>query len=371
MIISLYKKSKLGKIQIWSIQVEGNKFCTHEGFVDGQITQSEWTVCKGKNTGRSNETTPQQQALKEAEAKVTKKKEQGYTEEQTQVDKAAKKISPMLAHKWNDYKDKLKEEYLLCQPKIDGVRCIATKEGLFTRSGKEITSVPHIWKQIQNILDLFPQGTKVDGELYNHNLKDDFNEIISIVRKTKLTEDDLQKSEAIIEYHIYDIDIPNVTFIERYNLLKETFAGKPLSYLKLVGTVHIGVLKEDALDSLYAKYLSQGYEGQMVRLGNSKYENSRSKNLLKRKEFIDEEFKILDIEEGLGNRSGVMGHIKFKTKKGKVFYSNARGTFEYFKELLANKDKYIGKKATVRYQNLTPDSQVPRFPVMISVRDYE
>ncbi len=370
MITSLYKKSKLGKIQIWSIQVDSGKFCTHEGFVGGQITQSEWTVCKGKNIGRSNETTPKQQAEKEVEAKIVKKKEQGYTEEQSQVNEAAKKISPMLAHKWGDYKDKLKDEYLLCQPKLDGIRCIATKEGLFTRSGKLITSVPHIQKQVRTILDLLPEGTKIDGELYNHNLKDDFNEIISIVRKTKLTEDDLQKSEAIIEYHIYDIDIPNATFIERYNLLKETFTGKPLSHIKLVGTVHIGVLKEDALDSLYAKYLSQGYEGQMVRLGNSQYENSRSKNLLKRKEFIDEEFEILDIIEGEGGRSKMMGRVRFKLKGKKTFDSNARGTFEYFKELLVNKEKYIGRIATVRYQNRTPDG-VPRFPVMISVRDYE
>lgn len=213
-------------------------------------------------------------------------------------------------------------------------------------------------------METLPEGSKLDGELYNHLLKEDFNEIVSIVRKSKLTEEDLLKSKSLLQYHIYDLDIEDLLFGARTAVLESLF-DEHIKYLKLVPTQFTNQL--ESLDLYCATYLADGYEGQMVRLSDSNYENSRSKNLLKRKEFMDEEFEIIDIEEGLGNRSGMMGRIKFKMKNGKQFDSNARGSHEYFRELLINKTKYIGKFATVRFQNYTEDGSL-RFPVMIAVR---
>lgn len=279
----------------------------------------------------------------------------------------------MLAEKWADYGSKIISEDTLIasQCKLDGIRCIATKKGLFTRNGKEIFAVPHIWEEIQSVLEGLDDYTRIDGELYNHELKDDFNQISSIVRKLRPTEEQIELARNVIQYHIYDIDIKNRSFAERYSSLSLLLNNEETSYLKLVDTHFIDSKlsiedKQATLDNLYYNdYLANGYEGQMIRLSNSLYENRRTKSLLKRKEFIDDEFTIIDIEEGLGNRSGMMGRIKFDG-----FDANARGTHEYFKELLFNKEEYIGKKATVRYQNLTSDGK-PRFPVVISIRDYE
>ena len=126
---------------------------------------------------------------------------------------------------------------------------------------------------------------------------------------------------------------------------------------------------KEHLDELYGEYVEQGYEGQMIRL-DGPYENNRSPRLLKRKEFVDEEYTILGYEEGKGNRAGTIKHFKFKNKDGKGFNSNVKGTFEYLTELLEKADELIGKEATIKYFNLTPDG-VPRFPYVIAIRDYE
>jgi DNA ligase-1 len=112
------------------------------------------------------------------------------------------------------------------------------------------------------------------------------------------------------------------------------------------------------------EYLELGLEGVMVNLGDYQYENKRSKGLMKYKKFQDCEAKICDIIEGTGNRSKMFGYAKLKLSNGKAFDSNARGNEELYKSILRNKDKYIGKMATVRFQNLTPDG-IPRFPVIV------
>lgn len=364
---TLYKRAKKGKLQQWSIEVDRNQYITREGYVDGKITTSKPTVCIAKNVGKSNETSPEQQAESEALSKWKKKQEKGYVQDPKLVDNVFV-IEPMLAHKWSKYKSKIRG-VVASQPKLDGIRCIATKNGLFTRTGKKILAAPHIERLIAQILEGLDDNVMLDGELYNHSLKDDFNKITSIVRKSKLTTKDIETSLQLLQYHVYDIINTSRSFSYRFEALKYLIP-QDSSHLKLVPTYfyeNINSQKtQTSLDKAYQQYLADGYEGQMIRKTDSQYEKGkRSKNLLKRKEFIDQEFEIIDIEEGIGNRSGMMGRVKFKN-----FDANARGSHQYFKELLVNKHKYVGKMATVRYQNLTPDG-IPRFPVMIAIRDYE
>ena len=126
----------------------------------------------------------------------------------------------------------------------------------------------------------------------------------------------------------------------------------------------------DELDEKYSEYMEDGYEGQMVRI-DSPYESKRSKSLLKRKEFQDAEYKVIDIEEGNGNRSGTAKHLVcYCTKTEQTFNSNIKGDFDYLAEILENKEYYIGKLATIKFFELTPDG-VPRFPYAIAFRDYE
>jgi DNA ligase-1 len=123
------------------------------------------------------------------------------------------------------------------------------------------------------------------------------------------------------------------------------------------------------LDTLYCQWTDAGYEGQMIRV-NAPYENKRSKTLLKRKEFIDAEYTILGYKEGIGNRVGTIGHFVFETEKGVSFHSNVKGNREYISDLLVQGDSLIGKSATIKYFNLTPNG-VPRFPYVVAIRDYE
>jgi DNA ligase-1 len=362
--VTLYKKSKIGKTQEWIIEIDGDKFRTAEGFVGGVSHWTQATVCEGKNVGRANSTTPIQQAQAEVNARIKKMYDKGWTDKQENVDAAVMKIAPMLAHKYTDHKSKVDEwRKVGSQPKLDGIRCITGTDGIFTRNGKPIFSAPHIFEQALEMLKHLPKGTRLDGELYNHNLKDDFNEITSIVKRQNPTAEDIAKAERVLQYHIYDVEIPLMNFERRYTEVYAAWmkADKPSSIVMVPTSFfekHLVLTTlQSKLDALYAEYREQGYEGQMLRDGSSMYDRSRSRSLLKRKEFQDDEFIILDIEEGRGNRSGMMGRIKFAN-----FDASARGTHSYFKELLENKDKYIGKKATVR-----PGSNIPRFPVVIDI----
>jgi DNA ligase-1 len=387
---TLYKKTTIGKTQTWEIEVSGNKFRTISGQSDGKKITNNWTVCEGKNVGKKNATTGEEQALKEAEAKHKKKLEGGYHLNLKNISKK-RFYEPMLAQ---DFKNKNRQKEVMSeidgqlgdifsQPKLDGIRCIAMREGLFTRTGKEITAVPHIHEALKPLFEKYPNAT-LDGELYNHAYKDDFNKIIHLVRKQNLTEEHLAESKEMIQYHIYDAPVIGKDnpfrkggcytekdyFSDRTSVLDAQFPNLGLDKeecLVIVETIEIH--GREQLDRCYEDYVEAGYEGQMIRL-DGPYENKRSPRLLKRKEFVDEEYKILGYEEGEGNRAGTIKHFKFKNKDGREFNSNVKGSFSYLTKLLEIADTLIGKDATIKYFNLTPDG-VPRFPYVIAIRDYE
>lgn len=376
---TLYKKSKNGKLQMWQIETEDNRFRTTEGYLDGKQTSTEWTSCQGKRIGSTNETSPQEQSIKEAEARVRKQLDKGWTEDINSVDEAAMKISPQLAHKLEENWDyALKLKHIALQAKLDGARQIGEENGLFTRTGKPIYSAPHIWKEVSILLKGFKGAVKLDGENYNHELHDDFNEIISIFKKQKPTEEDLLKSKQLAQYHIYDVDVEETSFAARYIALKMLLeSAHPFEklYLHLVPTTFIdnsdGHVTKEMLQEYRDKFIEMGYEGVMVRNADSFYQNHRTKDLLKWKEFQDAEFELINIEEGRGNRAGMAAKVYCRDSRGEEFSAGLKGKVDYCKQLLKDKDQYIGKMVTIRYQNLTSDRQVPRFGKMLIVRDYE
>ena len=393
---TLYKQTTTGATQSWEIEVEDNKFRTISGQLDGKKIINNWTVCEAKNVGRANATTAEEQALKEAEAKHEKKLKAGY---HLNIKNISKKrfYEPMLAQ---DFKNKNRQKEVMgeidesgvggpvfSQPKLDGIRCLAMREGLFTRTGKEIVAVPHIHEALEPFFEKYPNAV-LDGELYNHEYKSDFNKIIHLVRKQNLDDEHLEESSLMIEYHIYDAPVigdsiagnkcwtEKDSFSDRTSVLDAQFANLKLnqgdvdywkSPLVIVETIEIH--GREQLDRCYEDYVEAGYEGQMIRL-DGPYENKRSPRLLKRKEFMDEEYTVLGWEEGGGNRTGTLKHLKFANKEGKEFHSNIKGSFEYLTKLFKNADELIGKEATIKYFNLTPDG-VPRFPYVIAIRDYE
>jgi DNA ligase-1 len=349
---TLYKRSTTGKISEWLIEVEGNKFRTISGFTDGLKVTSEWTVCEAKSY-----CTAEEQTMKQAKALHKKKIDLGAFEDINDIDKPVF-FKPMLAHDYNDYKEKIKYP-VVTQPKLDGVRCIIDIDGMRSRNGKELISAPHIHEALKPLFEKYPDLV-FDGELYAHKSDGvDFNKIISCVRKTKPTQDDIIESKQHIQYWIYDLPSHVGVFTERYNSLLEL----ELPECCIIVPTEQADNKND-ISAYYSDYMANGYEGQMIRVLDSEYENKRSKHLLKHKSFMDTEFEIKGVVEGKGKLTGKIGKLVFDG-----FDSAVNGDHEYL-EMLFKRGDLVGKKATVKYFELTTDG-VPRFPKVIAIRDFE
>jgi DNA ligase-1 len=353
----LFKQATNGKPLEWSIEIKDNCYRTISGYTDGVKTSTEFTCCKPKNQGKKNATTAEQQAQLEADAMYRKRMELGWVESITDIGKPLF-FSPMLAHKFEDYKDKIQYP-VFSQPKLDGIRCIVRSDGMWSRNGKSIVSAPHIFEALKSLFELNP-GLIFDGELYADKFANDFNAICSIVKKTKPTADDLVNSAKVIQYHIYDLPSYKELFTKRYQALQNI--ELPECCVRVV-TEQIDNLND--VSSYYEDYIIAGYEGQMIRL-NKPYESKRSKSLLKHKSFIDEEYTILGVEEGEGNKTGMVGSFIFQNKDGKIFNASPKFNWEICTEMWNNRADLIGKQATVKYFNLTPDN-VPRFPYVINI----
>lgn len=366
----LYKKSSTGAIQVWAITVVGNTIGIMHGKLGGKMQTTEDVISKGKNVGKKNETTPAQQAEAEAQAKWEKQKKKGYVDNaQAAVDDEVDAIIeggavPMLAQKFSEQGHKIK---LPCyvQPKLDGIRCIAiVKDGvctLWSRTRKPITSCPHIIQELEAAFET--KDIILDGELYNHEMKKDFEKIVSLVRQEVPAE-----GHEIVQYHVYDV-INEGVYAERLEEIDTIFGNFEFYALKKVLTEPVNV--ENDIMIYFDQFRTQGYEGAMLRNEFSKYVNKRSYDLQKVKEFDDAEFEIIGIEEGRGKLNGHVGAFKCRTASGKEFLAKLRGDTEKLRTYFTDHSLWEGKRLTVQYQGITGKEGVPRFPVGVSIRDYE
>lgn len=361
----LYKRDRNGGVRFWQLEIAGDSYRTISGLVDGNPSTTGWTQCTPKNVGKKNETNAFEQAVAETKAEYDKKLDRGYFWKVADIDNPVP-IKPMLAHKYQDATKKgpldLINNLYFAQPKLDGIRNIATKDGMFSRTGKPTTGAPHVFEELASWLSADPTLV-LDGELYNHDLKDDFNAISSAVRKVKHDEESLARSRELVQYHIYDIIVEGLTFEERQAILDDLFEDYKGTVLVRVPTF---VVRDQAhLDELEALWVADGYEGQMVRT-NGEYENTRSWNLLKRKSFDDEEFPFIRAEEGNGNWAGMAKRIIVQDDKkpgdDKEQACGMRGSQQFAIDLLENGGEGI-ESVTVRYFGRTPDG-VLRMPVV-------
>jgi len=366
----LYKKIESGKIVFWQITQNGNQFYTETGQLpDGKVTTTKPTTVKGKNLGRSNETSDIQQCEKEVLAKYALKLKEGYFETEEEA-KGSGRFEVMLAVDYKKCKDKI-EFPALHDNKLDGMRCYITKDGMFSRLHNPINCAPHIWNSIKEMYVDGDPHMIVDGELYNHILKNDFDKIISLCKKSKtLTEENLKESEKFIEFHCYDYynkNHPDLTCTERRSYLKTT-----LENMKHVVVPTLTLCSnQKQLNECFEKAKEAGYEGQIIRR-NVPYKQIRSLALIKRKEFVDAEYLITDVTEGKGNRSGMAGKVWLVTEEGEKFEADFSelGGHEAYKRFLLEKDQIIGKMGTIVYKRLSPRG-VPIHGKLKAIRDYE
>ena len=232
------------------------------------------------------------------------------------------------------------------------MRCLKKQSTLKSREGNEILTMDHIASELNHIKDIF------DGELYAHG--DDFQTNMEYVKKYRKGE-----SEKI-KYHVYDMVLTDQPFSTRHALLSAIIHEFKSDNIILVPTYKI--TSKEELDFYNETFISEGYEGSMIRISKDGYKtNSRSNKLLKVKIFKDLALEVLDIVP-----------CKNKTDWGEVIYkwpgakghrcgidilgSNSKMSHKVKKEILLNKEKYVGKIAEVRFFEYS-NTGVPRFPV--------
>lgn len=410
----LYGVDKNGKTKVWSASVVINTDGLPEsiiefGFLNGKQQTTSRVYTSGKNIGKKNETSPLEQAVSETQAKwVSKRDKESYSEtlnivntavikatkeedditekstqqqSQQQPQKDQQKYFPMLAKVYEPAKTKTNSKSTFfqfpcyIQPKLDGVRCVSYRSNNSThvlmqsRTGSYFESMPHISSMLE-MSSSMQDGVILDGELYCHDMP--FEELVGLVKKKKLTAEDREKVK-LIEYHVYDIvDTNNTPYYIRKDQLKELVETIHLlepnnkNILKYVETNYVNNIAE--FKEYFEEKIQQGYEGIMLRTPNGSYRcNYRSSDLLKYKEFFENEYEIVGYKEGEGRDKGTI-IWNCKTPEGLIFSVRPKGSIEYRKDLYENGDSYIGKPLTVIYQELS-ENGVPRFPVGKAVRN--
>lgn len=355
---TIYKKDSKGKIRFLTIHTDGDSVYQTSGIIGTDKPVVHIKVCVPKNIGKSNETTAEEQAILEAEALIVKNLKKDYSATEL-LASSREVILPMLAKSYEDHSHKIdwSKDKVFVQPKFDGMRALGlVDEEIVSRQGNCIDTMNHIKEELKSL----KLESILDGELYVHG--ENFQTNMTYVKKYR------KGLSERIKFHVYDIIQENTDFNLRNGILKTIL--KDLNHIVPVQTIQI--YSEEELHEWHAKFLSDGYEGTMVRLGNSLYKvNGRSDGLLKYKDFLDIDLPILDIipckvmtdwGEPIYYWKGATGH----RMGSDIIGSGTKMSHEQRKELLANKSEYIGKSAKINYFELS-DKGVPRFPVTVGI----
>jgi DNA ligase 1 len=294
------------------------------------------------------------------------------------------RYKPMLAYK-ADKKPITQEEWedgIYMQPKLDGVRCLIQysiwsespdkpKVMAYSRTGKEWKNIDHILQELEPFFKRFPHVV-LDGELYNHDLRRDFEKIISLVRKTKPTEADRQESKEKVQFHCYDFvnaqQLISLNFDRRNDFLQRWFT----SGYNSVKILDFEVVNSEKMAGFYhTRNLECGYEGSILRK-NALYECKRSYNLQKYKDFHDAEATIVGYVPGKGKRTGTIGKFLMRDDKGIEFGCPPGKGYDYkdMTDMLENIEDYVGQTATFTYFERTRANSY-RHPHFKCLRNYE
>ena len=350
----LYCKTSGGKLNFWKIWTLKNKIYTNWGQIDGDSVTNAVEV-EGKNIGRANETSPAEQAVKEAQSKWEKKKKRKYFE--TLKDAETKlNIKPMLAKKLDDKRMAKLTFPVMAQPKLDGVRCMAYnlpngQVRLMSRGGEDY-DIPHIQMKLKGKI---PKGMCLDGELYAHGVA--LQTIRHLVETYTI-------DSLVLGLHCYDytaLPPTDAPFSERCKDL-----GKLLSLgIQSVHMVTTLKLKDpEQIKAFHDNWVNVGYEGIIIRNPAGKYKLvGRSNDLLKLKAFEDKEFKVIGFKKG---RDGFPVFVCLQ-EDGEEFEAKPKGDTEARLQLMRIAKTKIGQLLTVRYCGRTLDN-IPLFPVGISFR---
>ena len=276
----------------------------------------------------------------------------------------------MLAHKFDKNRVDFKKDIVYMQPKLDGVRCLFTKDGAFSRTGKQFMNVRHIEEDLQDLFKACP-WIALDGELYNHNLRDDFEKIISLVRKQKPTYEDRSEARVWTQYHVYDytgrdyMSFEGLPYKDRLdNLTCSDMYTPSVCYVESRRVKSFKAAKD-----FHTRILKKGYEGSILRT-NTPYKHGRSYGLMKFKDFSDAEAEIIGWVEGKGKRRGTIGKFIAADSDGNRFGMPVMDKFKYLQDNFEKMQGWKGKIATFTYFERTKAGSY-RHPLFKALRNYE
>ena len=277
---------------------------------------------------------------------------------------------PMLAYPVSDKPiDYTKPTFI--QPKLDGVRCLIQyddgKVTAYSRTGKVWKNIEHITLNLYRFFDKYP-NVILDGELYNHDLRDDFESIISMVRKTKPTDEDRSKSRENVQFHCYDIVDETLPFSQRNDFILKAIYNN-YTHVKVLPCIRIH--SHDNAIYQHKINLKAGFEGSILRSDN-KYQCKRSHALRKFKDFSDAEATIIGYLDGKGKRTGTLGKFIMQDDNGVEFGCPPGKGYNYKQlgEMLDNISDYIGQRATFTFFERTKAGSY-RHPLFKCIRNYE
>ena len=277
---------------------------------------------------------------------------------------------PMLAQNVGDYSRIKSDDWpLYVQPKLDGVRCLIQYDAgvvkAYSRTGKEWKNIEHIKLNLYRFFDKHP-NVILDGELYNHELKNDFEKIISLVRKTKPTAGDRVESAEMVQFHCYDTIMEHMDFVGRDHFIRENI-GNQFGSIKKVRRWK--VYNTEEVEAKHEDLLELGYEGSILRQ-DKPYECKRSWTLMKVKDFSDAEATIVDWVEGKGKRVCTIGKFVAVDTDGNEFGMPVMNKFKYLQENFEEMKTWVGKIATFTYFERTKANSY-RHPLFKCIRNYE
>jgi len=279
-------------------------------------------------------------------------------------------IKPMLAYKV-DKKPINWSENVYMQPKLDGVRCLIQLNDkgqihAYSRTGKLWLNIAHILDDLEYFFEIHPDAI-LDGELYNHDLRDNFEKIISLVRKQKPTESDKLEAAELVQFHCYDYAHGN----DPYSYRKDQLCTSDM-YSDCIKHVETKLVNnQDSANIIHQYNLNSGYEGSILRL-DTPYQCKRSYSLQKFKDFHDTEATIVGYEEGKGKREGTLGKFLMQDDDGNKFGCPPGKGYNYaaLTDILNNIGDYIGQRATFTYFERTQYGSY-RHPMFKTIRNYE
>jgi hypothetical protein len=354
----LISENKNGGTKFWRLHItqDGNKYYTHAEWYqisktgrETKMQTSEPYYAAPTNEGRANERDSKAQAEFEYDAIIKKQKDKGY---RGVNEKKNTRPMPMLAHKFIDHKKKI-EFPVYVQPKLNGMRMLFDGENGWSRGNKEV--IPEV---IQH-LKFDAMGYILDGELMlpNNVL---LQESMKAIKKYR------PELSSQLLYHIYDVVEPDLPYESRMEILDTIFMNVPENVVR-VKTVRAD--DESQVMHLHNLFVRDGYEGTMIRDPFMPYEiGKRSYSLLKLKDFVDAEYRIVDVVDGDGSDVG-LAIFELETDSGERFNCRPEGSQENRADLFKNRRELVGKYLTVRYQELSKDG-IPIFPVGVSIREW-